>query len=63
MFFAGKLNYLKKWSCRGKERGFFITGHSNRTNYGGRKWVEYYGVKVGNSGEGDCVVFNARLTF
>ena len=52
MFFAGKLNYLKKWSCRGQERGFFDAGHSNRTNCGGKKWGKHYGEKVVKGGEG-----------
>jgi len=51
-FFAGKLKYSKKWSCRGQERGFFHSQYSVRTNYGGRKWVEHYGEKVGKGGEG-----------
>lgn len=52
MFFAGKYKYIKKWSCRGQERGFFHSQYSNRTNYGGKKWGKHYGIKVGNSGEG-----------
>jgi len=52
MFFAGKLKYLKKWSCRGQERGFFHSYDSNRTNCGGKKWGKPYGEKVVKGGEG-----------
>jgi hypothetical protein len=59
-FFAGDYTYLKKWFCRGQERGFFDAGHSNRTIIGGRKWVEHYGEKVVKGGEGIvwCATFD-----
>jgi hypothetical protein len=51
-FFAGKHKYQKKWSSCYQEGGFFIAGYIYRTIIGGRKWVEYYGEKVGICGEG-----------
>jgi hypothetical protein len=49
--FAGESIYLKKWSCRYLQRGFFHSHYSNRTNCGGKRWELNTIVIVGKSGK------------